>query len=120
MKNILLPLGISFFTFQQLSYILDSYSGKTGKEGYKFIEYALFISFFPQLVAGPIVLHDELIPSFRDDSKKRVDFDNLAHGIIMFTLDMIYDGRGHLTKDNYEVYINWIQEFYSGYNYRFN
>jgi len=88
LKNILLPLGISFFTFQQLSYIIDSYSRKDCIEGYSFIEYALFISFFPQLVAGPIVLHNELIPSFRDESKKKIDFDNLVHGIIMFTLGL--------------------------------
>ena len=56
--------------------------------GYNFIEYALFISFFPQLVAGPIVLHDELIPFFRDNSKKRINYDNLVQGIIMFTLGL--------------------------------
>lgn len=88
LRHILLPLGISFFTFQQLSYILDSYSGKTGGGGYNFLEYSLFISFFPQLVAGPIVLHDELIPFFRDGSKKTVDADNLARGVTMFTLGL--------------------------------
>lgn len=111
LKHILLPLGISFFTFQQLSYILDSYSGKTGGGGYNFIEYALFISFFPQLVAGPIVLHDELIPFFRDKSKKKINADNLAHGIIMFTLGlfkkvMIADVLGRMVAwgfDNIET-----------------
>lgn len=88
LKHILLPLGISFFTFQQLSYILDAYSGKTGSGGYCFMEYALFIAFFPQLVAGPIVLHDELIPFFRDKSKRNADTDNLARGIILFTLGL--------------------------------
>lgn len=88
LRHILLPLGISFFTFQQLSYILDSYSGKTGGGGYNFLEYSLFISFFPQLVAGPVVLHDELIPFFRDGSKKTVDADNLARGVTMFTLGL--------------------------------
>lgn len=111
LRNILLPLGISFFTFQQLSYIIDSYSGKIGTGGYSFIEYALFISFFPQLVAGPIVLHDELIPSFRDKSKKEIDFDNLVHGIILFTLGlfkkvMIADVLGRIVSwgfDNAEA-----------------
>lgn len=88
LRHILLPLGISFFTFQQLSYIIDTYNGKTCGKGYNFIEYTSFISFFPQLVAGPIVLHDELIPSFRDRSKKKLNFDNLTHGIIMFTLGL--------------------------------
>ena len=49
LKNILLPLGISFFTFQQISYLIDSYRGET--KDYGFIEYALFVSFFPQLIA---------------------------------------------------------------------
>lgn len=82
-KNILLPLGISFFTFQQLSYIIDAYKGKT--RGYHLIEYALFVTFFPQLVAGPIVLHNELIPLFRDQSRKKVNYENLSIGITMFT-----------------------------------
>ena len=86
-KSILLPLGISFFTFQQLSYIIDSYTGRLSGE-YSFIEYSLFVTFFPQLVAGPIVLHDELIPFFRDDSIKKVNYKNLTHGIIMFTLGL--------------------------------
>lgn len=111
LRNILLPLGISFFTFQQLSYIIDSYNGKTCEGGYNFIEYALFISFFPQLVAGPIVLHDELIPLFRDELKKKVDFSNLAQGIIIFTLGLfkkviIADGLGRMVTwgfDNIDV-----------------
>lgn len=58
-----LPLGISFYTFQQISYLIDTYRGET-KE-YSFIEYAVFVSFFPQLVAGPIVLHKEIIPQLK-------------------------------------------------------
>lgn len=87
LKHILLPLGISFFTFQQLSYVIDSYTGKRTGE-YSFIEYALFVSFFPQLVAGPIVLHDELIPFFRVKTIKKINFENLVYGIIMFTMGL--------------------------------
>lgn len=63
LKAVPLPLGISFFTFQQVSYLVDTYRGET--RDYRFIEYAAFVSFFPQLVAGPIVLHGELIGQFR-------------------------------------------------------
>ncbi len=84
LKNIALPLGISFFTFQQLSYIIDSYRGETAD--YSFLEYALFVSFFPQLVAGPIVLHSEMIPQLRDKKKRRVNYDNLAKGIMLFAV----------------------------------
>ena len=64
LKNIVLPLGISFFTFQQISMLVDS--AKPDMPRYGFLEYALFVSFFPQLIAGPIVLHQEMIPQFRD------------------------------------------------------
>lgn len=79
MKNIVMPLGISFFTFQQLSFLVDSYRGNMQRYG--FLEYALFVSFFPQLVAGPIVLHQEMIPQFHDVSKKRINFENLIQGL---------------------------------------
>lgn len=82
MRNIVLPLGISFFTFQQISYVVDSYRGET--EGYSLLDYAVFVSFFPQLVAGPIVLHNELIPQLRDESKHRPAADNLARGLYLF------------------------------------
>ncbi len=81
-KNILLPLGISFFTFQQLSYLIDCYHGDIS---YNPVEYALFVTFFPQLVAGPIVLHTELVPQFRDPARKRPDAEYMMRGIRMFT-----------------------------------
>ncbi len=84
--NILLPLGISFFTFQQISYMIDTYHGKTAK--YNFLEYATFVAYFPQLVAGPIVLHDELIPQFSDKTKKTFNFDNFAKGLYMLSIGL--------------------------------
>ncbi len=83
LKAVPLPLGISFFTFQQISYLVDSYRGET--EGYRFIEYAAFVSFFPQLVAGPIVLHDELIGQFR---KMGADHDRFAAGCYIFAMGL--------------------------------
>ncbi len=82
LKNIVLPLGISFFTFQQISMLVDS--SKPEMEEYSFIEYALFVSYFPQLIAGPIVLHQELIPQFRDTEKKKINYGNLIAGAEYF------------------------------------
>ncbi len=82
LRHIALPLGISFFTFQQISFVVDAYHGEC--DGYNFLEYALFVTFFPQLVAGPIVLHSELIPQFNNPSKWKVDYDNLSKGIMIF------------------------------------
>lgn len=84
LKNILLPLGISFFTFQQISYLVDSYRGET--KGYSFDEYALFVSFFPQLIAGPIVLHKEIIPQFRKTEKNTAE--KIEKGIYFFILGL--------------------------------
>lgn len=86
LKEILMPLGISFFTFQQISYLVDSYRMETGDYG--FLDYALFVTFFPQLVAGPIVLHQEMIPQFRDKARKRLNQEMLARGIWLFAMGL--------------------------------
>jgi len=69
-RDIFLPLGISFFTFQQIAYLVDCYKGLT-KEN-RFVHYALFVAFFPQLIAGPIVHHADIIPQFK---KKQMEMD---------------------------------------------
>ena len=83
-KNIVLPLGISFFTFQQISMLVDSCGSEMKR--YRFWDYALFVSFFPQLIAGPIVLHQEMIPQFYDMEKKKVNYANLRAGLEYFIL----------------------------------
>lgn len=84
LKNIALPLGISFYTFQQVSFIVDSYYGKMQK--CRFLDYSLFVSFFPQLVAGPIVLHQEMMPQFGDPEKRRINYENMMQGAEYFLM----------------------------------
>lgn len=84
--NIALPLGISFFTFQQISFVVDAMKGEAC--GYNFLEYACFVTYFPQLVAGPIVTHNELIPQFMDEEKKHLDYENLTKGIYIFCMGL--------------------------------
>ncbi len=86
LRHIVLPLGISFFTFQQISMLVDS--SKSGMPRYGFIDYALFVSFFPQLVAGPIVLHQEMIPQFHDEEKKKINYGNMTAGVEYFTIGL--------------------------------
>jgi len=81
-----LPLGISFYTFQQLSYVIDSYKGNCAQ--YRFMEYAAYVSFFPQLIAGPIVYHDELIPQLHEKENHHIHYENLSKGIYAFALGM--------------------------------
>lgn len=86
MKHLLLPLAISFFTFQQIAFLVDSYRNETKK--YSFVHYTLFITFFPQLVAGPIVNHQELIPQFEDKKNYFINMENIAKGIFIFSLGL--------------------------------
>ena len=84
--NVLLPLGISFFTFQQVSFMVDSY--KDPRKKYDFLSYCLFVTFFPQLIAGPIVLPDEMLPQFQNNNNKHINFENLNKGFYMFTIGL--------------------------------
>lgn len=86
LKNILLPLGISFFTFQQISFLYDTYKGKM--TGVGFIDYALFVTFFPQLIAGPIVTGEEMLPQFASVHSRKFDIDKFANGLYVFTLGL--------------------------------
>lgn len=85
-RNILLPLGVSFITFQQISFIIDVYRDKA-KEC-TFQEYALFIAFFPHIISGPIITYDDFIPLLRDENHRKLDWDRLARGIYMFVLGL--------------------------------
>ncbi len=84
LHTIILPLAISFFTFNQIAYLVDAYRGDA-KE-YNFLNYCLFISFFPHLIAGPIVHHKEMIPQFNQNSIYRFNAENMAVGLTIFSL----------------------------------
>ncbi len=86
MRNILLPLGISFFTFQQISFLTDAYHGEI-KEC-SFINYSLFVSFFPQLIAGPIVTQAEMLPQFEQIGKSKFNLSVFENGIYVFVLGL--------------------------------
>jgi len=81
-----LPLAISFFTFQQISYLIDSYHKRTGY--YSFREYTLFVTFFPQLIAGPIVHHQEMIPQFFKYNSTLKNYKNIALGLFIFSIGL--------------------------------
>ena len=84
--QILLPLAISFFTFQQITYLVDSYAGRT-KE-YDWLRYCLFVTFFPQLIAGPIVLHAEMMPQFARRALAHPRVMDLAVGLTIFSFGL--------------------------------
>ncbi|MBE0514927.1 MBOAT family O-acyltransferase [Sulfurimonas sp.] len=84
--HLLLPLAISFFTFQQIAYLVDSYRGET-KE-YDFLNYAIFVTFFPQLIAGPIVHHKEMMPQFASKFNLVKKHKNIALGLFIFSIGL--------------------------------
>ena len=85
--SIVLPIGISFYTFQTLSYIFDIYRG-TSKAEKNLFRYALFVSFFPQLVAGPIERTGDLLPQINSLEKIRWNNDNVRNGLLLILYGM--------------------------------
>ncbi len=83
---IMLPLAISFFTFQQITFLVDSYRGQTRE--YRFLHYGLFVSFFPQLIAGPIVHHSEMLPQFARPEIYRFDVRRISLGLSIFLIGL--------------------------------
>ncbi len=84
--NLTLPLAISFFTFQQIAYLVDSYRGET--RDYNLLHYAVFVTFFPQLIAGPIVHHKEMMPQFDNVRNKFISTKNISRGLFIFTVGL--------------------------------
>ncbi len=102
--NLLLPLGISFFTFTQIAYLVDC--SRAGVKDYSLVNYTLFVTFFPHLIAGPIVHHKDLMPQFASNSNLRFDFDNVTLGVFIFALGLIKkvliaDNLGQWANDGY-------------------
>jgi len=84
--EIALPLAISFFTFQQIAYLVDVYQGKVTDQN--FLRYILFVSFFPQLIAGPIVHHSEVIPQFSKPRQSRDRTADILAGLAIFIIGL--------------------------------
>ncbi|NPA81271.1 MAG: MBOAT family protein [Epsilonproteobacteria bacterium] len=99
--HLALPLAISFFTFQQIAYLVDSYRGETRE--YDFLNYAVFVTFFPQLIAGPIVHHKEMMPQFEDIKTKYINYKNIALGLSIFALGLF---KKVAIADTLSVYAN--------------
>ena len=84
--SLVLPLAISFHTFQQIAYLVDSWRCKVSQPS--IADYGLFVLFFPQLIAGPIVHHWQLLPQFRDQRLYRFDYTSFAAGITFFAFGL--------------------------------
>jgi D-alanyl-lipoteichoic acid acyltransferase DltB (MBOAT superfamily) len=84
--GIVLPIGISFFTFTQIAFLADAYAGKVTE--YRFIYYVLFVTYFPHLIAGPVLHHKEMMPQFDEDKNYRPHAANFAIGLTIFAIGL--------------------------------
>ncbi|GHV06785.1 alginate O-acetyltransferase [Spirochaetia bacterium] len=100
--NVLLPVGISFYTFQALGYSIDVYRG-TVKAERNFLSYALFVTFFPQLVAGPIERTGNLLPQFKIDH--HFDYDRVTSGLKLAAWGMF---KKVVIADRLAIYVNAV------------
>ncbi|WP_337098218.1 MBOAT family O-acyltransferase [Paenibacillus sp. YIM B09110] len=132
--HFVLPLAISFFTFQQISYLVDCQKGKVSN--YNFINYTLFITFFPHLIAGPIVHHKVMMPQFQSAQNLKINFQHIALGMFIFSIGLfkkviladhfsttVIDGMNYLNSitffDAWTVILSYAFQLYfdfSGYS----
>ncbi len=101
-KEILMPIGISFFTFGQISFIVDRSRGEA--RHYDFLNYALYTVYFPKLIQGPIAFHKEMIDQFEDRSLRRFDSDLFARGLMSFVIGL---GKKVLLADKLALSVNY-------------
>jgi hypothetical protein len=104
-----LPIGISFFTFTQIAYLVDAYRGEARE--YRPIHYALFVTYFPHLIAGPILHHKEMIPQFERARTYDIDLNNLALGLTWFSSGLF---KKVVLADNIAPHVNAIFKLAEG------
>lgn len=84
--HIVLPLGISFFTFTQTAYLVEEYRGEAAS--HSFLTYCEFVTIFPHLIAGPIIRHRDMLPQFTDEKNYSADYKNIAYGLTIFAMGL--------------------------------
>ncbi|MBI3917635.1 MAG: MBOAT family protein [Betaproteobacteria bacterium] len=105
LPQVILPLGISFFTFTQIAFLADAYQGKAAE--YRFTHYCLFVTYFPHLIAGPVLHHREMMPQFGRAESYRLDWENLAVGFTIFFIGLF---KKTVIADGIAVYVRPVFE----------
>lgn len=115
--NLVLPLAISFYTFQKIPYLVDSYRGET--KDYNPLNYGLFLTFFPQLIAGPIVQHNDIMVQFEDKENRKINYNNIATGLFIFGIGLfkkvgiadtfaVWANAGYSKPENLTFVDSWV------------
>jgi alginate O-acetyltransferase complex protein AlgI len=118
--NIILPLGISFFTFTQIAFLVDAYHNKVAK--INLLNYGLFVTYFPHLLAGPIIHHAEIMPQFLEKLNKQINYKNMVIGLLLFAMGLfkkacIADTFAEWVNNGYEriallsTFESWLLSF---------
>lgn len=84
--HLVLPLGISFFSFTQIAYLVETYKDKVSRQDA--LSYMLFVSYFPHLLAGPIIHYEQMMPQFLDEKLKSVNWENMSKGLFLFSVGL--------------------------------
>ena len=118
------PLAISFFTFQQVAFLVDSFKGYVKKNN--FLNYIIFVTFFPQLIAGPIVHHKEMMPQFSENLNKSINYKNIYLGVFIFSIGffkkvVIADGFSIWASNGFDVLeqLSLIEAWVTSLSYTF-
>jgi alginate O-acetyltransferase complex protein AlgI len=98
--HLVLPLGISFFTFTQIAFLVDSFRGCVREKN--FGHYILFVTYFPHLIAGPVLHHNQMMPQFSKESVYRINFQNIALGTSIFVVGL---AKKLLIADSMSIYV---------------
>jgi D-alanyl-lipoteichoic acid acyltransferase DltB (MBOAT superfamily) len=101
--QVILPIGISFFTFTQIAFLVDTYRREV--QEYDLVHYALFVTYFPHLIAGPVLHHKEMMPQFRSATPYRLSSENLVLGLTIFSFGLF---KKVLLADNLALYVKPI------------
>ncbi|MDA9615958.1 hypothetical protein N9S20_01165 [Candidatus Pelagibacter sp.] len=110
--NIMLPIGISFFTFTQMAYLIDTYYDKS--KYYSFKNYLLFVTYFPHLVAGPIIHHKQIMPQFKNNDTFKPNLKKITIGLIIFIIGL---SKKVVIADTIGLYVD---KFYINLDLNFN
>ena len=101
LPHVVLPLGISFFTFTQIAFLADAYHGRAAE--YRFAHYCAFVSYFPHLIAGPVLHHGEMIPQLGRAETYRWNWENMAVGLTIFSIGLF---KKTVIADGIAVYVS--------------
>ena len=110
LAKIVLPIGISFFTFTQIAFLVDTFSGKVREKG--FVPYTLFVTFFPHLIAGPVLHHAEMMPQFAREETYRFNLQNFLIGVTFFAIGLF---KKVILADGIQPFVGPVFEADPGY-----